>query len=67
MIHSAEEVEYTNLKGLLILMAAKAPGLKPRRGVRVSPQRSSSMVKGLKLSLQPKEQGLPADEPSDLN
>ena len=30
MIHSAEEVEYTNLKGLLILMAAKAPGGKKR-------------------------------------
>ena len=30
MIHSAEEVEYTDLKGLLILMAAKAPGGKKR-------------------------------------
>ena len=30
MIHSAEEVEYINLKGLLILMAAKAPGGKKR-------------------------------------
>ena len=30
MIHSAEEVEYTKLKGLLILMAAKAPGGKKR-------------------------------------
>jgi hypothetical protein len=30
MIHSAEGVEYTDLKGLLILMAAKAPGGKKR-------------------------------------
>ena len=44
-------------------MAAKAPDLKPRRGVLGSLLRNSSTVIGPKLLLLPREQRLLMDEP----
>jgi len=48
-------------------MAAKAQGQELRRGVLGSLLRNLSTVTGPRLLLLPREQRLPADEPSELN